>query len=100
MTNQEYLNELIKTIPVAEREISVLGEVFDLREKEQDLDFQNCIRKVSQKAGERLNGELSGRNMEEVVSDMLLLFGTNHLRVRLANNVIQSLREDIANGKP
>ena len=99
MTNQEYLNELIKTIPVAEREISMLGEVFDLREKEQDLVFQHCVRKVSREASERLNS-LSGRNMEEVVSDMLLLFGTNHLRVRLTNNIIQSLREDIANGKP
>ena len=84
MTNQEYLNELIKTIPVSEREISVLGEAFDL----------------SREASERLNGDRSADSMEEIVSDMLLLFGTNHLRVRLTNNVIQSLREDIANGNP
>ena len=100
MTNQDYLNELIKTIPIAEREISMLGEIFDRKEKERDSEFLNCIRKVSREASERLNGDRSADSMEEIVSDMLLLFGTNHLRVRLTNNTIQSLREDIANGKP
>ena len=45
MTNQEYLNELIKTIPIAEREISMLGAVFDRKDIEQDLEFLDCIRK-------------------------------------------------------
>ena len=100
MTNQEYLNELIKTIPIAEREISMLGGIFDRKEKEQDLDFLRCVRKVSLEASERLKGDRSADSMEGTVSDMLLLFGVNHLRVRLTNNVIQSLRDDIANGKP
>ena len=73
MTNQEYLNELIKTIPIAEREISMIGEVFDRREIEQDLEFQGCIRKVAREASERLNGDRSADSMEEIVSDMLLL---------------------------
>jgi len=100
MTNQEYINELIKTIPVSEGEISTLGTVFDIKEKERDLEFQSCVRKVSKEAGRRLKGDQSGRNMEAMITDMLILFGTNHLRLRLINNIIESLREEIANGNP
>ena len=100
MTNQEYLNELIKTIPIAEREISMLGAVFDRKDIEQDLEFLDCIRKVSLEASERLKDDRLANSMEGTVSDMLLLFGVNHLRVRFTNNIIRSLRDDIANGKP
>ena len=100
VTNQECLNEWIKTIPVSEREISKLGEFFDLREKERDLEFEQYVDEISREVAERLEGDWSTLSKKEIVSDLMLAFGLNHYRVRLTNNVIQSLRREIANGNP
>ena len=96
-SDKEYLNEVIKTIPNIERELTLLAEVFDKAGREQDNVFLNTVHQLSVDAGQRLKTD-EYTELHHRVADLSLLFGTNHVRLRMANNIADALREKI-NGK-
>ena len=96
---RELLDKVIATIAIHDQEIANLGEAFDYMDRYQDMECLQAMRELSRDAGDRLSADGPAgddqRDKREIVSDMLLLFGANHVRSRMAKNIVEALREEI-----
>jgi len=76
MTDQEYLNALIKTLPIHEREIAQLGNVFDMLDAKQDVTALQSVRGFADAAKSALFNADDPLEAHERLFHMVVLFVT------------------------